>query len=536
MGAEEGKGQNQGSSEEKKDDKKTNKKDKKKKTKKEKSGSDEDDEEESEESDDSEESEESDDSSEENKTDKKDKKDNKDKKDESSKKVSEKEKEIKQQLDTIPKKSEEDSESKSESISKTESSKKSKLKSNSDADKSKEKSENKKNEDSSEKKEEKEKEEKDSSDLSSPSSLSSSKKSEKKTEEKLSEEKIIEPNIENKSNNKKKKVLKKNYKNVLPNEIPEERRVSKATKLSFGYKCCQTIEDAHEKEITTLAYILKRNEIATGSVDQTIKIWKVNYKKGEISLYKELTGHSNSITCVKDFPKLNCFCSASSDNTLKLWDTSSLKCLKTLKFHTKCVLTCCYNPSGKKEIFSGGEDLDIIVWTTEKDIEKYEEKKCLKGHTKRISSLAYADDYNYLLSGSDDKTLRIWDLKNIEDIQCIKVIKDLMSPIDLLLYLENRLLVGCEDGMISFIKMNKMKRCRSVRFSNSPIYSFYIFHKHRYLIIGCKDGKTRVWKIGTNKREVLIGHTDAVTGVCDFEDDYIVTTSIDKSIKLWKKV
>ena len=533
MGAEEGKGQNQGSSEEKKDDKKTNKKDKKKKKKKEKSGSDEDDEEESEESDDSEESEESDDSSEENKTDKKDNKDNKDKKDESSKKVSEEEKEIKQQLDTIPKKSEEDSESKSESISKTESSKKSKLKSNSDADKSKEKSENKKNEDSSDKKEDKEKEEKDSSDLSSPSS---SKKSEKKTEEKLSEEKIIEPNIENKSNNKKKKVLKKNYKNVLPNEIPEERRVSKAAKLSFGYKCCQTIEDAHEKEITTLAYILKRNEIATGSVDQTIKIWKVNYKKGEISLYKELTGHSNSITCVKDFPKLNCFCSASSDNTLKLWDTSSLKCLKTLKFHTKCVLTCCYNPSGKKEIFSGGEDLDIIVWTTEKDIEKYEEKKCLKGHTKRISSLAYADDYNYLLSGSDDKTLRIWDLKNIEDIQCIKVIKDLMSPIDLLLYLENRLLVGCEDGMISFIKMNKMKRCRSVRFSNSPIYSFYIFHKHRYLIIGCKDGKTRVWKIGTNKREVLIGHTDAVTGVCDFEDDYIVTTSIDKSIKLWKKV
>ena len=533
MGAEEGKGQNQGSSEEKKDDKKTNKKDKKMKKKKEKNGSDEDDEEESEESDDSEESEESDDSSEENKSDKKDNKDNKDKKDESSKKVSEEEKEIKQQLDTIPKKSEEDSESKSESISKTESSKKSKLKSNSDADKSKEKSENKKNEDSSEKKEEKEKEEKDSSDLSSPSS---SKKSEKKTEEKLSEEKIIEPNIENKSNNKKKKVLKKNYKNVLPNEIPEERRVSKATKLSFGYKCCQTIEDAHEKEITTLAYILKRNEIATGSVDQTIKIWKVNYKKGEISLYKELTGHSNSITCVKDFPKLNCFCSASSDNTLKLWDTSSLKCLKTLKFHTKCVLTCCYNPSGKKEIFSGGEDLDIIVWTTEKDIEKYEEKKCLKGHTKRISSLAYADDYNYLLSGSDDKTLRIWDLKNIEDIQCIKVIKDLMSPIDLLLYLENRLLVGCEDGMISFIKMNKMKRCRSVRFSNSPIYSFYIFHKHRYLIIGCKDGKTRVWKIGTNKREVLIGHTDAVTGVCDFEDDYIVTTSIDKSIKLWKKV
>ena len=340
---------------------------------------------------------------------------------------------------------------------------------------------------------------------------------------------------EDKENNKK-KVINKKYKDVLPGEVPEERKKSKASKLSFKYECCQTIESAHEKEITSMTYILKRNEIATGSVDETIKVWKINYKKGEISLSKELTGHTDSITCLKDFPKLNCFCSTSSDNTLKLWDCSSLKCVKTLKYHTKCILSCCYNPLGKKEIFSGGEDLDIVVWITNKEIEDYEEKKALKGHTKRISSLAFADDFNYLLSGSDDKTLRIWNLKDIEDIQCIKIIKDMMSAIDCLLYVDNRLLVGCEDGVISFIKMNKMKRCRSVKFSSSPVYTFYIFHKHRYLIIGSKDGKVRVWKIGTNKREILSGHTEPITGVCDFEDDYIVTTSIDQTIKFWKKV
>ena len=343
---------------------------------------------------------------------------------------------------------------------------------------------------------------------------------------------------ENKSKDtksKKKTLIKKHYKDVLPGEIPEERKISKAAKMSFGYTCCQTIENAHEKEITTLCYILKRNEIATASVDEKIKIWKISYKKGEISLYKELTGHTDSITCLRDFEKLNCFCSTSSDLTIKLWDTSSLKCIQTLKYHTKCILACCYNPTTKTEIFTAGEDLDILVWSTPKGIEEFHEKKALKGHKKRISSLAFADEYDYLISGSDDKTLRIWDLKNIEDITCIKVISDLMSQIDFLFYLDNRLIVGCEDGVISFIKMNKLKRCRSVKFAKSPIYSFYIFHKKRYLIIGCKDGKTRVWKIGTNKREVLIGHTDAVTGVCDFEDDFIVTASIDKSIKLWKK-
>lgn len=330
---------------------------------------------------------------------------------------------------------------------------------------------------------------------------------------------------------------KKEYKDVLPGEIPEERKVSNPNKLSFKYNCIQTIENAHKKEITTLAYILNRKEIATGSVDETIKIWEINTKKNKISLNKELKGHTGSILCVKDFPELNCFCSASADKTLKLWNCQSLKCVTTLIFHTKCILSCCYNPLGKQEIFSGGEDLIIVVWTTlkEKDLEKYEKSFVLKGHKKRISALVYADDYNYLISGSDDKTLRIWEMEDLENIKCIKVIKELLSAIDYLLYLDNRLLVSCEDGLISFIKMNKKKRCRSVKFSNSAVYSFNIFHKHKYLIVGSKDGKARVWKIGTNKREVLKGHTKAVSGVTDFEENYIITSSIDCSIKLWKK-
>ena len=364
-----------------------------------------------------------------------------------------------------------------------------------------------------------------------------SKNSSELSESQKEEEKEKEENKEEKSESEKE--IKKNlptYTDALPGEIPEERKVSNPTKLPFQYKCCQTIENAHKKEITTLAYILRRNEIATGSVDETIKIWKINTEKNKMSLNKELKGHTDSIICIKDFPKLNCFCSTSADNSLKLWNCSSLKCVKTLEFHTKCVLTCCYNPIGNQEIFSGGEDCLICIWTTtKKELKNYEKKMVLKGHTKRISSLAYADDYEYLISGSDDKTIRIWEMKDINDIQCIKEIKDLLSEIDYLLYLDNRLLVSCEDGVISFIKMNKKKRCRSIKFSNSAVYSFNIFHKHKYLLVGSKDGKARIWKIGTNKREVLKGHTKAITGVADFEEDFVITGSLDCSLKLWKK-
>ena len=348
---------------------------------------------------------------------------------------------------------------------------------------------------------------------------------------------ISELDLAKKKEKKEKDIKTKiEYKDVLPGEIPEERKVSNPYKLSLNYNCCQTLELAHKMEITTLAYILRRNEIATGSVDKTIKLWKINTEKSKIYLSKDLNGHRGCILCIKDFPKLNCFCSGSSDYTLKLWNCSSLKCINTLVYHTKCVLSCCYNPSRKQEIFSGSEDLLIVVWTTkkEKELQNYEKNFILKGHKKRISALAYADDYDYLISGSDDKTLRIWEMKNYNDIKCIKEIKDLMSPIDYLLYLDNRLIASCEDGVISFIKMNKMKRCRSVKFSNSPVYSINIFHNHKYLLVGSEDGKTRIWKIGTNKRGLLIGHSKAVTGVMDFEKDFIITSSIDCSIKLWK--
>ena len=381
-----------------------------------------------------------------------------------------------------------------------------------------------------------------SNDVANPKKDNKSKK--EKTQDFSQEEEKIEKNSselnsskEEEKNEIKNSKPKQEYKDVLPGEIPEERKVSSPNKLSFNYNCCQTIESAHKKEITSLAYILRRNEIATGSVDEKIKLWKISNEKNKISLSKELKGHTDSILCIKDFPKLDCFCSGSSDNTLKLWNCSSLKCVNTLVFHSKCVLSCCYNPSGNKEIFSGGEDLIIVVWTTkkEKDLQNYEKTFVLKGHKQRISALVYADDYDYLISGSDDKTLRIWEIKNSQDIHCIKEIKDLMSPIDCLLYLDNRLIASCEDGFISFIKMNKKKRCRSVKFSNSAVYSLSIFHKHKYLLVGSKDGKARIWKIGTNKRGLLIGHTNAITGVTDFEEDYIVTSSIDCSIKLWKK-
>jgi WD40 repeat protein len=101
----------------------------------------------------------------------------------------------------------------------------------------------------------------------------------------------------------------------------------------------------------------------------------------------------------------------------------------------------------------------------------YEKKfipiRTLDGHNNSIVSLIYINDFNYLCSGSDDKTIRIWDYN--QNFICIKIIDDLNSEIDNLKYARNRLIACCENGIIFFINVSSLKKVRSVQFTKDAI-------------------------------------------------------------------
>jgi F-box/WD-40 domain protein 7 len=74
--------------------------------------------------------------------------------------------------------------------------------------------------------------------------------------------------------------------------------------------------------------------------------------------------------------------------------------VKTLEGHTNWVLALAV--SGSK-LFSGSEDNTIRVWDLEKN---YAHVKTLKGHTRGVCALAVSG--SKLFSGSEDKTIRVW--------------------------------------------------------------------------------------------------------------------------------
>jgi WD40 repeat protein len=73
--------------------------------------------------------------------------------------------------------------------------------------------------------------------------------------------------------------------------------------------------------------------------------------------------------------------------------------------HTDEVDSVAFSPDGK-HIVSGSHDKTIRVWdAVTGDIVSGP----FEGHTSAVNSVAFSPDGKYIVIGSDDKTIRVWD-------------------------------------------------------------------------------------------------------------------------------
>src|SRR5438876_127611 len=73
------------------------------------------------------------------------------------------------------------------------------------------------------------------------------------------------------------------------------------------------------------------------------------------------TGHSGFVLSVAFSPDGKMLASGSADNTIKLWDVASGQELKTLKGHSGSVYSVAFSADGKT-VASGSRDTTIRLW------------------------------------------------------------------------------------------------------------------------------------------------------------------------------
>ena len=76
-----------------------------------------------------------------------------------------------------------------------------------------------------------------------------------------------------------------------------------------------------------------------------------------------------------------------------------------LEGHTNGVRSVAFSPDGK-QIVSGSYDKSVRVW----DVSTGKELKVLKGHTNVVFSVAFSPGGKQVVSGSCDESVRVWDI------------------------------------------------------------------------------------------------------------------------------
>jgi WD40 repeat protein len=187
-------------------------------------------------------------------------------------------------------------------------------------------------------------------------------------------------------------------------------------------------------------------------------------------------------------------------------------------------------PLSDKWIVTAGTDSSIKVYDLTSG--KWENKcvAILKGHTRAVRAVACFADVR-VVSCSDDKTIRIWDLGQQ---RCIRTLKGHRGAVNSVVALaDKRLVSGSSDGTVR-VWSSTSKRCTAVLQGHHGAVLCVVNFGSRHVASGSTDESIKVWDLsGKCCKNTLIGHTGHVLALATLHDERLVSGSSDHTIKIW---
>jgi serine/threonine protein kinase len=158
----------------------------------------------------------------------------------------------------------------------------------------------------------------------------------------------------------------------------------------------------HKLQVNAVAFSPQGQLLASASYDRTVRVWKL--EDGKFHLLTTLFGHTWAVLTVAFSPTHpNLLATGSGDNTIKLWDVSTGELISTLSGHSWSVVAVVFSADGET-LISGSWDKTVKIW----QISTKSEIASLVGHTDSVSSVVMRDDGGLIISGSKDKTIKLW--------------------------------------------------------------------------------------------------------------------------------
>ena len=285
--------------------------------------------------------------------------------------------------------------------------------------------------------------------------------------------------------------------------------------------------------------------LATGSKDNTARLWRIDHTKGSYESFAVFTGHAESLGAIA-LPSISpspdsaahhdpvphpppFLLTGSQDRTIKRWDISSKQSSKLDKKTTRAIYT---RKAHEKDInaiainhdsslfASASQDRTVKIWS----VEEGEVQGVLRGHKRGVWTVQFSSkdmpqitgdsgpvsgSRGMVLTGSGDKTIKIW---NLTDYSCLRTME------------------GHTNSVLKILWMPLKSRGND---SEAPHFN----RKRRVQIASAGgDGLVKIWDAETGECDcTLDNHTDRVWALTvNPDDNTLVSGGGDSVVTFWK--
>ncbi|KAI8318458.1 lissencephaly-1 [Martensiomyces pterosporus] len=252
------------------------------------------------------------------------------------------------------------------------------------------------------------------------------------------------------------------------------------------YKCVRTLH-GHDHCVSAVCF-LGADKLVSASRDKTVKIWEV----ATGYCVKTLAGHAEWVRGVSATEDARLICTASNDQSVRLWDAATGECKADMRGHENVVEVAKFAPVNAYACLRRLAGLPPLKHSAPTAAVNG------SGSANGVDAATPAPATGvtpgqFIVSGSRDKTLRLWDSSSGQ------------------LY---HTFVGHDDWVRDFV-----------------------FHPSGKTIISVSDDKTmRVWDLATGRCAKTIEAAAHFTTCVDFSvvSPLVATGSVDTEVSLWE--
>ncbi len=278
----------------------------------------------------------------------------------------------------------------------------------------------------------------------------------------------------------------------------------------------------HSTTITKITYDHDEEELITGGMDGTIRIWNPLTKRQKIVF----TAHHDYISQLILLSPKKQLISSSWDGKIIFWDLKQKRIAKIFD-NSKPILDMVISPSKQFLLISSeGKKTKLINTETGKQISS------LKGHKDEISVLSFSPDGKSFVSGSWDKTVKIWDLESKRPLNTIY----LENEVSAISFLDPfKIIIGTWNGNVFLYDLEMQNITKKTKLHYNIVSQILFDKKNNYILTVSADKTIKIVDpITLEEKYSLEDHKSRIFSIA-ISKDYIFSAGADKKIAIWDR-